>query len=615
MRILTIILLLLTTSLLTAQFSYELTKLDPIPPAATISPADIEEGFYQNLSYVSPPDHLGNEVDRAKAEAARRFPRKASDRVSTRGLAEPPTVQRGFRSAVSGSTPTDNTLAVGNDGTNISGVNRSIMFTDDQGNQLRAFSLSGFSQGTPANTNQYDPRAIYDPEADRYCVAWLAGTSSNSTSILMAFSSSSDVMDEWTVYSIEGSPFGTPVWTDYPMLSLTDDAVILTVNLIKDNVSWELGFSETIIYQIDKQSAYDGAGDLDVNLYSGIQFEEKSIRNLHPVKSADEVLEADQYFLSNRNFDVVNDTFFILRLADIDPADPTAEPLEIDFRVANQPYGAPPNSPQPEFGVDLQTNDARVLDGFRLENQIQFVGNTMDMATGRSTIYHGYIDNLSTDMTLTTNLLTHPTRDLGYPGIAWTGQAEGETAAIVVTEHTSEQEFAGFSALYIDDDGDCSEWIDVQEGGSYVRGSGSSVRWGDYVGCQRQYNMPGVVWVSCMHTNSVGIPTNYNALLTAPNTDFASTELPLQAQLGISVSPNPMTERVTVVMDIPEKESLRIALFDMEGREVVELFNDRAKKKGQLEYSFDLGPLAEGMYLFTATLGNKEIASKKIVKQ
>jgi len=604
MRNLLVLFLLFMTSSLYGQFTYKMTKLEPIPAAAKVNPAEIEEGFYQSLTYISPPDHLGNEVTRAKAEAEKRFPRKPSNRISTRGLAEPPTVQKGFESAVSGSTPTDNTLAVGNDGTNVSGANRSIKFQDEDGNQLRIFSLSSFSQGVPANTNQYDPRAIYDPEADRYCVTWLAGTSSNSTSILMAFSSSADVMDEWTVYSIEGSPFGTPVWTDYPMLALTKDAVILTVNLIKDNVSWELGFSETIIYEIDKQTAYDGADNLDVNLYSDINFEEKPIRNLHPVKSADEVLEEEQYFLSNRNFDVVNDTFFLLKLSDA---------LEIDFRVANQPYGAPPNAKQPEIGNDLQTNDARVLDAFRLDDHIQFVGNTMDMATGKSAIYHGFIDQLNTDKNLTTTLLTHPTRDLGYPGIAWTGRLQDETEAIVVAEYTSEVEFAGFSALYIDQDRDCSDWIDVRTGGSYVRGSGT-VRWGDYVGAQRQFNVPGVVWVSCMHTSSIGVPVNYNVLLTAPNSDFVSVESLSKPKLALSVSPNPLSERVTVLMDIPAREQLRITLHDLQGREVVELFNDRAKKVGQLEYSFDLRSLEQGMYLFTATLGDKEIASKKIIK-
>ena len=67
-------------------------------------------------------------------------------------------------------------------------------------------------------------------------------------------------------------------------------------------------------------------------------------------------------------------------------------------------------------------------------------------------------------------------------------------------------------------------------------------------------------------------------------------------------------------MDIPTIENLRLALYDVEGREVAVLFEDRAKQIGQMEFSFDLGPLAQGMYFFIATLGNREIESRKIIK-
>jgi len=118
-----------------------------------------------------------------------------------------------------------------------------------------------------------------------------------------------------------------------------------------------------------------------------------------------------------------------------------------------------------------------------------------------------------------------------------------------------------------------------------------------------------------MYTNSVGVPINYNALLTEPDSEFSvTTDLAPQA-LGLVVAPNPVRQRVTVSMEIPTKDRLRIALYDMKGREVAELFDDRSKKTGTLEYSFDLGPLDAGMYLFTAILGNQEIATRKIVKE
>ena len=94
------------------------------------------------------------------------------------------------------------------------------------------------------------------------------------------------------------------------------------------------------------------------------------------------------FFLSNRNFDVINDTLFIARMINDDV---TVTPVILDT-----PYGVPPNARQldtdinnPESG--LQTNDARVLGGILFEDEIQFVANTNDPQTGFSAIYHGHV--------------------------------------------------------------------------------------------------------------------------------------------------------------------------------------------------------------------------------
>ena len=213
-----------------------------------------------------------------------------------------------------------------------------------------------------------------------------------------------------------GSPFGPGEWTDYPMISITDTEVLLTINLIEDNSGWIDGFRQTVLYQIDKERGYAGE-DLEFRTWSDINFDGKPIRNLHPVKSADEILESDSYFLSNRNFDLENDSIFILKL-NSDRNDPDVA-LDIQVRTSDTAYGAPPNGLQ-SSGGDLQTNDARVLDAFRLDDHIQFVSNSVDPATGKAAIYHGQINNLNTTMDVTGNIITHQTRDLGYPCLLYT---------------------------------------------------------------------------------------------------------------------------------------------------------------------------------------------------
>lgn len=600
-------LILITASLATAQVTYKVTKLDPVQLGAKVDPMEVQEDFYPEMKYTEPPEHISSRAKELKEEVKKKFPRKDTRPLESRGLVDPPEIISGFEANAVTGPPTDNSLGVGDNGINISGVNRSIQFREADGKFIRNFTLNSFAQFMSSGENMYDPRVIYDQATNRYCIVWLAGNTSENSAILLAFSSADEVREKWNVYELSGSPFGTNVWTDYPMISLTNDKLILTVNLIREGEPWETGFSQTLIYQIDKANGFAGE-ELDVNMYSDINFGPKAIRNLHPVKSADGVNEGEQYFLSNRNFDLLNDTFFIVRL----PESPM-DSIEIDFRLADNSYGLPPNGLQPE-GPDMQTNDARVLDAFRLENQIQFVGNTIDTASGKAAIYHGFIDDLNGSKVLSTTIVGHPERDMGYPGIAWTGEQDLESDAIIVAQHTGLNDYPGFSAIYIDQDRDCSDWIDVQSGQSHVVRQGTVSRWGDYIGCQRQYNDPGAVWVSSMATIENNKSITYNALLFEPSKPFSSIRNIAVVNPQIKLSPNPTSDRVTVSMQIHDKKMLRLAIYDMQGREVALLFNDLSKKVGLLEYSFDMTSLDSGVYLFKATLEGQEIATKKLVK-
>ncbi|MBL0052360.1 MAG: hypothetical protein IPP29_13025 [Bacteroidetes bacterium] len=42
------------------------------------------------------------------------------------------------------------------------------------------------------------------------------------------------------------------MWTDFPMMALTNDELFITVNLLYPDSSWQTGFNETIIWQVNK---------------------------------------------------------------------------------------------------------------------------------------------------------------------------------------------------------------------------------------------------------------------------------------------------------------------------------------------------------------------------
>ena len=90
-------------------------------------------------------------------------------------------------------------------------------------------------------------------------------------------------MDDWNVYMLKGDALETNHWTDYQQYHLTKE-VVITGNLLLDGVSWQLGFNQSIIWQIDKSSGYSGADSLSFNLWSDIKDDSIYIRNIHPVE-------------------------------------------------------------------------------------------------------------------------------------------------------------------------------------------------------------------------------------------------------------------------------------------------------------------------------------------
>ncbi|MCD8529156.1 MAG: hypothetical protein LRY27_04185 [Chitinophagales bacterium] len=112
------------------------------------------------------------------------------------------------------------------------------------------------------------------------------------------------------IYSLPGNPFNNNAWSDFPMIALNNQDFFVTVNHINsDSASWQTGFMQSVIWQVDKASGYQGA-TLQSKIHSNVQFGGKPIRNLLPVKGGLSLKDEEMYFISNRNFDFSNDTFF-----------------------------------------------------------------------------------------------------------------------------------------------------------------------------------------------------------------------------------------------------------------------------------------------------------------
>ena len=612
-HIIYLVLLLLTQQSIAQQYKTQI--MPPIKKLGTINMSDASRDFFpswRSITAASPSGKTYQDfLERQKLKSAKRFPRKEIIQSNYRDVADDPLIIKDFRGNASNTgVPLDNHIAVSNAGRIVSVINTNISIYDELGNRITTRSLNGFSSEiTTKSQFQFDPRVMYDQEADRFILCFISGFACNTSEIVLAFSQTNNPSGNWHLYILDGCPFDNNTFADYPMMAITQKEFFLTINAVKENVSWQEGFDETLIWQIDKQSAYEGQ-ELLSRLWSDVAFEGRNIRNVCPVKAGDQLKGDNLYLLSNRNFDIQNDSFFLLEISST--WDDPNSLLSVEALVADQAYGLAPNAIQ-KFGF-LATNDSRVLDAFYENNQIQFVMNSIDTARGTAAIYHGIIDGVNTNKQLTGKILTNGKDDFAYPGISYTGMAEADEDALIVLEHSSRIRNVGWSAIYFDNDRNYSEIKTVKEGSGYINVNEEGLeRWGDYIGIQRKYSQPGFVWAASTHGTSNKRYATWIAKIARPDVDLTPVENPSQFDNNINVFPNPTSDILTIQFELKSKATIALLLFDVNGKEIKRFFDEQPKQTGLQQFSFSTAPLAQGIYLLSLKSEGQQILTKKII--
>jgi len=500
------------------QVKYKTEKLAPIPVAQIIDMSKETAEFNPQIKFTQIHSPGNSDLTELKNLIASKYPKNPAASFPLKNDALPPQILDGFNgNSFQGNSPLDNHLCISNGGQILSAINSNVNMRTSDGTLIRTRTLDAFTGNLFDAEQKYDPRVIYDPVHDRFIMTCLSGFASATSNIILGVSASNDVNGEWTLYSLDGNPFQTDQWTDYPMLSLSEDELFLTINLLRDNFSWQEGFVQTLIYQIDLGSLY-AAQPLQTRIWSDINFDGKPIRNLCPVKYADETRGDKMILLSNRNFAISNDSIFILELDG--KQDDENVNIDIQVRISDNPYGAPPNAGNGSVG-QLQTNDARILDAILIDDQIQFVGNTRNHDTGFSDVYHGIISDVWDTKSVKGQSIGNVDYDLGYPGIAWTGLNYSDKDVIIVATHTSSTKFAGISAIYFDNNLEYSNLVEAKVGLGILSGN-NPVRWGDYIGIQRRYDQPGIVFTAGTYGETNNQAFTWINKIASPNVDLSS---------------------------------------------------------------------------------------------
>lgn len=617
--ILSLILCVLCNGALLAQVQYKTTTLQ-CPLSGTVHIQKCTDTFLaqvRNLDIHEPDESAEYEaLMRIKTVQQKKYPHKtnAHKALKTTAPLAAPTVSLSFVADSNSGTPPDNYLAVSKNNTCVSVMNSFISVLDgNTGIMTKRTGLKTMSLPVGLNNlmndYRYDPKIIYDPLEDKFICIMLNGVNA-ANYIVIGFSQSNDPKGNWNFYKFYGDYKGDTTWFDYPAITISKNEFYFTGNKLGFNTSWQAGFKNSVIYQIKKADGYAGQ-TLNYKIWDSIYYQGKPIRNLHPVKNGSSISAATPYFLSNRNFATQNDTVFLIRLTDtLNSANAS---IQINPLKSNLAYGVAADGRQKDTAYSLATNDARILGAFKEGDEIQFVNTSINPSNGAASIYHGTIQQVSSNPSIQAQLLSIDSLDMAYPNISYFGVNNGNIVSVINCNYSGPRTFAGMHAL-ISKSGQYSDWTNIKKGDSnIVVLSAKQQRWGDYTGSQIDWNFPGNAWVIGIFGNVKRGYGNYMARLSSP---YNVGIPPLVANKINAISyPNPCFQFTAIDFTLAASAILNFDMYNSNGQLVGHLLTQFCEE-GQNRLQFNIGYLSAGIYHLIVTNANGvPLIKEPILKQ
>lgn len=525
-------------------------------------------------------------------------------------------LERGVEGSSGSGTPNDNSVAVGNDGKIINVLNTAIRVYNDTGRVIKFWSLENFvsqnrnKNGIPTLTRVYDPRIMFDPIANRWIVLYMHGTTDKTSFIVVGFSSSEDPLQPWNVYRITGKPINDIVWSDYPIVSQTKEDLFFTVNLLKNGSSWEEGFTEAIIWQVNKKRGYDG-DTLRNNLFRNIKYQGVPIWSICPVQNGPMPEGIDNYFISVRPYSASNDTVFLHRITNTQSSG--LAQYELKVLKADKKYGFPPSALQKDTSYKLRTNDCRALTGIRLGNSIQYLQNCINFKTMQAHVMHSNIFDIHIPQTyVRSHLITSDSFDMGYPAIASAATVDSDPSALITFGISGPYDYPSVAAQYYNRYREYSAIQKIKTGTSLINWSGlpkNEQRWGDYEGIQMKYNEPGVFYLVGSYGKNLDMMA-YIARVKLKDKNWDN------GPVDVKVFPVPTIKTLQVEYYSHAEDIYTVELTDILGRKAGQPYSVHLKEGINL-FELNLESIALGKYFFVIknkageTVGKQQIFKTK----
>jgi hypothetical protein len=571
----------------------------------------------ENVNY--PEHHDKNSV----SKMTRNFERFGNDNKLNKNqyLSTPKDLQpdtgRNFNGLPIGSAgiPNDNNIAISNDGTIVSVINSSVTMLRSDGSLIRYRTLRTIVNNVLPNLDRtYDPKIVYDPYEDKFILVFLQGSLSADSRIIVGFSETNNPDGIWNFYAIEGNPFTGKTWSDYPIIAINNNDLYITVNILRDNESWQEGFVQSVIWQVNKENGYKG-DTLVKRLFYDLKFNGSSIWSICPISPTVETNDDGMYLLSVRPSALENDTLFIHRIVG------NAKSSTIDYSLfvakANLKYGVPPSAYQPSAGFRLQTNDTRVLSGFYTKDHFQYVQSTYVPISQSSGLFHGIGRGLhKKEYQVVANYIYNDSFDMAYPSIVSTASEQFDASSVMTASYSSKRHYPGTLAIHHNQSQGLpsiySVPVIVKKGEGLINTFlvDSIERWGDYTAIQSKYNEKNKVWLC----GSYGMASSRNGVWIG-EVNINNELSVLVNENKMSLGPNPNSGNFFAYLDIKEAAIVEFSCISREGKQVlanrkVELY------QGTNHIRIDLTGVAAGIYIIRAHNKSKdEVFSEKVVIQ
>jgi hypothetical protein len=437
----------------------------------------------------------------------------------------------------------------------------------------------------------------------------------------VGFSKTNDPAGAWNFYKLNGNSFNDSTWSDYPIIAVNGSDLFITFNQVKDNVSWTVGFKQSVIWQIDKTRGYQG-DSLKYTLWSDIKYNNRNLRNICPAKFQSETMPNNMYFLSVRNVDFTNDTIFLLEITNSYNSGSAA----IKQKVLKSPikYGFPPNAFQGKStaGIrqQLMTNDARVLAAIYENDYVHFGSNSINPQYANAGVFLGKIENVSSATPkVKTSLFSSSNIEYGYPSMTLMGDNAIPHKVLYTFSHCVFDSTPGMSMIYQNTNGEFSDIVRLKNGTNLIDMTADSIeRWGDYSNAQRIYNNPNNAYI----VGSWGGPQSANntrMLTWVAKVSVEDTTSPVTSSIqnlslnskSMSIFPNPTQQFFTTTLNLVQNELLNFEIHTMDGKKMYTIFNKMAYA-GKNEFSMSIQDLPKGSYLLKVE-GNRGFATSKVV--